>query len=75
MPASQIREKEQRAEERRPREEIAQLKAGNKAYPKELETVRNILQTQLFLKTGKSVEVEVLADLLEVRDERMAQCH
>ncbi len=30
---------------------------------------RNILQTQLFLKTGKSVEVEVLADLLEVRDD------
>ncbi len=31
--------------------------------------MREILQTQLFLKTGKSVEVEVLADLLEVRDD------
>ena len=48
-------------------EEAAQLKIGNKAYPKELEEVREILQTQLFLKTGKSVEAEVLADLLEVK--------
>ena len=64
---SQIREKSK--ELKKAQEEIAQLKAGNKAYPKELETVRNILQTQLFLKTGKSVEVEVLADLLEVRDD------
>ena len=50
-------------------EENTQLKAGNKAYPKELEAVRETLKTQLFLKTGKSVDVEVLADLLEVRDD------
>lgn len=64
---SQIREKNK--ELTKAQEEITQLKAGNKAYPKELEAVREILQTQLFLKTGKSVEVEVLADLLEVRDD------
>ena len=64
---SQIREKTK--ELTKAQEEIAQLKAGNKAYPKELEAVREILQTQLFLKTGKSVAVEVLADLLEVRDD------
>ena len=64
---SQIREKTK--ELTKAQEEIAQLKAGNKAYPKELEAVREILQTQLFLKTGKSVVVEVLADLLEVRDD------
>ena len=64
---SQIREKTK--ELTKAQEEIAQLKAGNKAYPKELEAVREILQSQLFLKTGKSVAVEVLADLLEVRDD------
>ncbi|MFR1037690.1 MAG: hypothetical protein ACLSE4_02230 [Clostridium sp.] len=44
MPAARSG-KEQRA--KKAQEEIAQLKAGNKAYPKELETARNILQTQL----------------------------
>ena len=64
---SQIRELNRELE--KAQEEVAQLKAGNKAYPKELEAVREILKTQLFLKTGKSVDVEVLADLLEVRDD------
>ena len=64
---SQIREKTK--ELTKAQEEIAQLKAGNKEYPKELEAVREILQTQLFLKNGKSVAVEVLADLMEVRDD------
>ncbi len=64
---SQIREKNK--ELAKVQEEIAKLKAGNKAYPKELEEVREILQTQLFLKTGKTVEAEVLADLLEVKND------
>ena len=64
---SQIRELNR--ELQKAQEEVAQLKAGNKAYPKELEAVREVLKTQLFLKTGKSVDVEVLADLLEVRDD------
>ena len=64
---SQIRERNR--ELTKAQEEVTKLKTGNKAYPKELEAVREILQTQLFLKTGKSVDVEVLADLLEVRDD------
>ncbi len=50
-------------------EELAQLKAGNKAYPKELEQARTILQNRLYQETGKSVRVEILADLLDIRDE------
>jgi len=50
-------------------EELAQLKAGNKAYPKELEQARTILQNRLYQETGKSVNVEILADLLDIRDE------
>jgi len=49
--------------------ELAQLKAGNKAYPKELEQARTILQNRLYQETGKSVNVEILADLLDIRDE------
>ncbi len=50
-------------------EELTQLKAGNKAYPRELEQARTILQNRLYQETGKSVRVEILADLLDIRDE------
>ncbi|MCI8981740.1 MAG: chromosome segregation protein SMC [Hungatella sp.] len=50
-------------------EELTQLKAGSKAYPKDLEQARTILQNRLYQETGKSVNVEILADLLEIRDE------
>lgn len=53
----------------RAREELAQLKAGSKAYPRDLEEARTILQTRLYQETGKSVGVEILADLLDIRDE------
>ncbi len=46
-----------------------QLKLGSKAYPKELEQARTTLQNRLYQKTGKSVAVEILADLLEIQDE------
>ncbi len=51
------------------REELARLKAGSKAYPRDLEEARTILQTRLYQETGKSVNVEILADLLDIRDE------
>ena len=51
------------------REELSQLKMGNKAYPRELEQARTILQNRLYQETGKSVNVEILADLLDIRDE------
>ncbi len=53
----------------RAQEELTQLKAGSKAYPAELEQARTILQNRLYQETGKSVNVEILADLLEIRDE------
>ena len=64
---SQIREL--RRNMTRAQEELTQLKAGNKAYPKELEQARTILQNRLYQETGKSVRVEILADLLDIRDE------
>ncbi len=50
-------------------EELGQLKAGSKAYPKELEQARITLQNRLYQRTGKSVAVEVLADLLDIKNE------
>lgn len=49
--------------------ELRQLKGGGKAYPKELEEARDLIQRGLFLETGRSVQVDILADLLEIRDE------
>lgn len=50
-------------------QELAQLKQGEKAYPRELEELRREIQKRLSDETGKIVSVEILADLLEVRDE------
>ncbi|MBQ6886777.1 MAG: AAA family ATPase [Lachnospiraceae bacterium] len=50
-------------------EELAQLKMGEKAYPKELEELRRTLQLRLSEENGKEVAVEILADLLDIRDE------
>ncbi len=53
----------------RAKEELSQLKTGKKAYPKELEQARTILQNRLYQETGRSVAVEILADLLDIKDE------
>ena len=58
-----------RKRERKTSEELLQLKAGSKAYPKYLERARTFLQQRLFEKTGQAAEVYVLADLLDIRDE------
>ncbi|MFT4107828.1 MAG: SbcC/MukB-like Walker B domain-containing protein [Lacrimispora sp.] len=55
--------------ERQTGEELTQLKAGNKAYPKYIERARSFIQQRLLEETGKAVEVHVLADLLDIRDE------
>lgn len=60
----ELKKKEQQAQE-----ELSQLKAGNKAYPKELEQARTVLQNRLYQETGKSVNVEILADLMEIKDD------
>ncbi len=61
----QIRKKRSAAES-----ELNQLRMGSKAYPRELDQARTILQNRLYQETGKSVAVEVLADLLDIRDEQ-----
>ena len=52
------------------KEELKELKQGRKAYPKELEEARLELQNRLQENCGKFVSVQILADLLEIRDER-----
>ena len=57
-------------EEKESREELKELKQGRKAYPKELEAARIELQNQIYKLTGNFVTVKILADLLDIRDER-----
>ncbi len=58
-----------RKKERQISEELTQLKSGNKAYPKYIERARSMIQQRLLKVTGRAVEVHVLADLLDIRDE------
>lgn len=53
--------------EKQLKEELEKLQAGSKAYPKYLEEAREYLKRRLFEETGKSADVFVLADLLEVK--------
>lgn len=57
-------------EEREARLELGELKQGRKAYPKELEQARYELRRRLQEECGKFVNVQILADLLDVRDEK-----
>lgn len=59
-----------RKEEKQAADELALLKMGDKVYPGEVEAARGYLIRRLADETGKSIRVEVLADLLEIRDER-----
>ncbi len=63
----ELREMQKKLEQTR--EEYQKLKSGNKAYPRELEQARTLLQNALYRETGKSVRVDILADLLDIRDE------
>ena len=57
-------------EERDAREELKELKQGKKAYPRELEEARYELRNRLHERCGKFVNVQILADLLDIKDER-----
>lgn len=57
-------------EEKEAREELQALRQGKKAYPRELEEARYELRGQLHERYGKFVNVRILADLLDIRDER-----
>lgn len=57
-------------EEKEAREELQALKQGKKAYPRELEEARYELRAQLHERCGRFVNVRIMADLLDIRDER-----
>ncbi len=57
-------------EEREARDELKALKQGKKAYPREFEEARFELRNRLHERCGKFVNVQILADLLEIKDER-----
>lgn len=56
-------------EEKESREELKELKQGKKAYPKELEEARYELRNRLHDTCKTFVNVQILADLLDVKDE------
>ena len=57
-------------EEKEAREELKALKQGKKAYPRELEEARYELRNRLHERTGKFVNVQIMADLLHIKNER-----
>lgn len=57
-------------EEKAAREELKELRQGKKAYPNEVQEARYELRTRLSKKYGKTVQVQILADLLDIRDEK-----
>lgn len=57
-------------EEKEARAELKELKQGKKAYPRELEEARFELRNRLHERCSKFVNVHILADLLDVKDER-----
>lgn len=57
-------------EEKEAREELKALKQGKKAYPRELEEARYELRNRLHEKLGKFVNVQILADMLDIKNER-----
>ena len=51
-------------------QDLMELRLGKKAYPKELEAARRELRLKLYDTLGKDVQVRILADLLDIRDEK-----
>ena len=62
--------REIRKKEREAKEELKLLRQGKKAYPRELEEAKYELQERLAGRCGTFVRVQILADLLDIRDER-----
>lgn len=50
--------------------DLMEIMLGRKAYPRELEDARSQIQRQLYERTGKNIPVRILADLLDIRDEK-----
>ncbi len=49
--------------------ELAELKLGKKAYPRELELARSEIARKLSEQTGKNIQVRIFADLIDIKDE------
>jgi uncharacterized protein YPO0396 len=62
--------KKVKRKENEARDELKELKQGRKAYPKELEEARYELRNRLHDRCKKFVNVQILADLLDIRDEQ-----
>ena len=50
--------------------ELAELRSGKTSYPKELTFARAEIERRLYESLGRRVQVRILADLLEIRDEK-----
>ncbi len=50
--------------------ELAEIRLGKKAYPRELEDARRLIQRGLYDVYGKTVPVHILADVIDIRDEK-----
>lgn len=51
------------------RSQIQELESGRKSYPAYLMEAKSRLEEELSVRVGRSVPVEVLADLIEIKDE------
>ena len=65
---NQIRE--WKKEQKEIKEELFELSEGRKAYPKEVREAKQYLIRLLAIETGRNIKVDILADLLEVKDEK-----
>ena len=61
--------RELKKQEKQAKDELEKLRSGSKAYPKYLEYARDYIRRRLLEETGKSVDVYVLADLLDLKSE------
>lgn len=51
------------------RQEVESLRAGKKVYPSYLTEARDLLTSKLEVLSGESVQVDILADIIEVENE------
>jgi len=50
--------------------ELAEIRLGKKAYPRELEDARRLIQRGLYDRFGKTIPVHILADVMDISDEK-----
>lgn len=50
--------------------ELAELRLGKKAYPREVEEARRYIQRGLYEVYGKTIPVHILADCIDIKDEK-----